>query len=169
LTRLTSASPTSTGGAIGVDANGDVVRIAAATSGGPLRLQSGVADIKYFALTGTPVVTFNNTAGVGTIAVTGGTIELDRVQLTLTNTDLNSNAYTLVAPTTQSGTFVQYPHVEKWDRQLDGLPTGGFEHINDKDSNPQIQVDAATPGTSITVKVININNMNTNCALVYKF
>jgi hypothetical protein len=91
ITNLTSTSPTSTGGAIGVDGNGDIVRITA--SGATTRAVVGTARIAYETLTGTPVLTWTKTGGVGTLAVTGGTIQLCTFSDTITVADTAANGF----------------------------------------------------------------------------
>jgi hypothetical protein len=92
MTNLTSASPTSTGGAIGVDANGDIVRITSSNTS-RIRASVGTARVEYEVLTGAPVLTWTKTGGVGTLAVTGGTIQLRTFSDTITVVDTAANGF----------------------------------------------------------------------------
>ena len=139
------------------------------TTGGISRVFSGGADIKYFVSSGTPVVTFAKSGGVGTISVSGGTIELSRVQVDVVAADLSGDAFALIAPIVNSGAFLQYPSVTKINRQLGGAPGPGVEHIYSISNTPGVQVNLGTAGTTISVKVINVSSMNTTATFVYNF
>lgn len=157
-----------TGGAF---SSGNFVELSAGGGGSGTTLGRTIengGDVKYFVMSGTPVVTFTKSGGIGTVGVSGGTIELSRVQVNLTSSDLSSNTFKLIAPAVNT-TMFQYPDVTKINRQLGGNPDGTLKHTYDIDNNPQVSAVGGTAGTSIEVEVININNMNTTCTLLYMF
>ena len=135
----------------------------------PSRITGSGYDVKYWIISGTPTVSFSKSGGIATVSVSGGAIELSRVQVDVTSTDLSGDALIIVCPTTQSGSNYQYPQVTKINRQGGGAPTMGNEYLYSMNNNPQVEISAATAGTSISVKIINISVMNTTAGFVLNF
>lgn len=113
--------------------------------------------IRYTILTGTPVFTANIASGVQTIAATGGTFKLVSVTTIGATANLaGDNSFSIIYNGVPGTTLLAYPDVTKWN--LSGsAPSSGVPDLQDVDSNPQIQLIGGVAGTSVTIKVINMN------------
>jgi hypothetical protein len=141
---LTADSTTATG-----------TKWATSSGGAPQRIEQNGANVKYFVVSGTPVVTYTKSAGVGTVNVTGGVIEIDRVQV-----DLNSGAgdldgssfYTLIVNGLQSSSMIQYPVAAFIDTKTGVAPSTTAHATRSPGSAPIVTISNATAGSSITIK-----------------
>ncbi len=113
--------------------------------------------IRYEVKTGTPVITCSRSMGIQTIGCTGGTIKLHSVTTLGATADLaGDNSFKIVCNGVIGTTKLAYPVIEKWN--LSGIaPSDAVPHTVDKDNTPQMQVTAGTAGSSITVRIINLN------------
>lgn len=126
-------------------------------TGGDTVVESDTTLIVYQVVSGTPVVSASRTGGVQTITVTGGTVLIKSVATKGVTADLaGDNSFKIAVSGVMGTALLAYPIVAKWN--LSGLaPSEGVPHIQDTDNTPQVQVTAGTAGTSVTVRVVNLN------------
>lgn len=136
------------------------------------RVQVNGADIKYFILSGNPTVNFTKIAGQGTITVTGGAVEIDRVQITELDTTADtdgSKSFTLTVPTPNSGTVLQYPIGNIINAQGGQSPSSASHLYRNTASAPALMITGGTAGTNIIVKTGDLTLAGTIITLVLKF
>jgi len=150
-----------------------VYSLTAVSSGGsaPVRLRSNGGDIRYTVVSGSPTVTFTKASGIGTVGVSGGVIDVQRVQVNLaTGSDLDgSNDFTLVVPTTQSGTMLQYPIPIAVNTGNGDAPATTSHIYKNPASVPVFTIIAGTAGTSITVKCTGVNGLGSTASIILNF
>lgn len=130
-------------------------------------------DVKYFILSGTPSLSFTSVSGVGTLTVTGGIIELDRVQVD-TGAGKNAwdgvNKYKLILPTPSSGSFLQYPMVNVINTNGNTTPTPAAAHlVRNPGSTPVVTYVGGTAGTNIEILTGDLTIVGTGASIVLKF
>jgi len=138
------------------------------SAGAPVTIFSNGAYIRYFVISGTPVVSFSRASGVGTISVTGGVIELSRFQINLVvPADCAADgSFTVIAPTTQSGAFLQYPTTHVLNTASGQPPATAAHLVRSPGSTPVITFTAGTAGTSITMKTGDLNIVGSSATIV---
>ena len=136
------------------------------------RIFSNGADIKYSVISGTPVVSFSKVNGVGTISVSGGIIELVRVQITITNTstDTDSNHdFSVIAPTTQSGTVLQYPIVNIINTNNGQTPDIAAHVVKNPGSTPLVTFTSGTANSYIKMTTGDLTILGSTATIVLLF
>lgn len=145
--------------------------ITTSSSSSLMRVRQNGADIKYVVVSGSPTVTFTKSGGTGTVATTGGIIDVQRVQVdfnTTSDTD-GANDFAVVVPTTQSGTMLQYPNVLAVNTQNGSTPSTVAHLYKNPASTPVFSVIAGTAGTSITVKIAGTNVLGSTGTIILNF
>ena len=138
--------------------------VLSATGGaGISEVEVGSTLIRYVILTGTPVFTANIASGVQTIAATGGTFKLVSVATTGATANLaGDNSFTIIYNGVPGTTLLAYPDIAKWN--LSGsAPSSGVPDIHSLAASPQHQVIGGVAGTSITIRLINMNAYTNWC------
>ena len=126
-------------------------------------VEVGTTLIRYIILTGTPVFTANIASGVQTITATGGTYKLVSVATTGATANLaGDNSFTIIYNGFPGTTLIAYPSIDKWN--LSGsAPSSGVPDIHSLAASPQHQLIGAVPGTSVTIRLINMNTYTNWC------
>jgi hypothetical protein len=125
--------------------------------GGDQVIESDNTMIVYQVASGSPTITASRTGGTQTISVSGGTVLLKSVATQGLTSDLApDNSFKIVCNGVIGTSLYAYPVVSKWNLS-NAAPSESVPHIQDTDNTPQIQVTAGTAGSSITVRVINLN------------
>lgn len=120
-------------------------------------VESDSTIIMYEVLSGTPVVSASRTGGVQTIAVASGTVRILSVATKGATADLaGDNSFKIIVNGVLGTSLLAYPNISKWNLS-GGAPSDAVPDTQDIDNTPQVQVSAGTAGTSITIKVINLN------------
>ena len=157
--------------------SGNTLTVDVPSGGGVSRFQQTTSgqtiDVKYFVTSGTPVLSFASAGGVGTLTVTGGTIELDRIQVD-TGAGKNawdaSNKYQLTLPTANSGAFLQYPLTNVFNTNGNTAPTGVAPHlVRNPGSTPVVTFVGGTAGTNIVMLTGDLSVVGVGASIVLKF
>jgi hypothetical protein len=150
LERLTSSSPTSTGQAIGVDANGTVITITAATGGGGTFNGGTVNNATIFTNGLTANTIFTNSLTANTIVTTGLTANTINTNGLTANT-INTNG--LTAGTISATTYLNLPI------NLQRTVTSSFI-IADTDNNHTIIIANGISPVTITIPSGRLSKIN---------
>jgi len=130
-------------------------------------------DVKYFTISGSPVLAFTSASGVGALTVTGGVIEIDRVQVDTgagKNAWDGSNKYKLTIPTANSGAFLQYPLVNVFNTNGNTAPSTVAPHlVRNPGSTPVVTFVGGTAGTNIEMLTGDLSVVGAGASIVLKF
>ena len=139
------------------------INAAGGSGAGISEVEVGTTLIRYIILTGTPVFTANIASGVQTITATGGTYKLVSVATTGATANLaGDNSFTIIYNGVPGTTLIAYPSIDKWN--LSGsAPSSGVPDIHSLAASPQHQLIGAVPGTSVTIRLINMNTYTNWC------
>jgi len=140
-----------------------VLNATGGSGAGISEVEVGTTLIRYIILTGTPVFTANIASGVQTITATGGTYKLVSVATTGATANLaGDNSFTIIYNGVPGTTLIAYPSIDKWN--LSGsAPSSGVPDIHSLAASPQHQLIGAVPGTSVTIRLINMNTYTNWC------
>ena len=111
-------------------------------------------DVKYDILSGTPILSYTLTSGVGTLTVSGGTIDLRRVQANINDSmDVAAGLFTLVLSTLQTSTMFEYPVAELIFTNVAATPSSGNPYTyKNPNTAPALIITGGTAGSSITIQ-----------------
>ena len=111
-------------------------------------------DVKYDILSGTPVLSYTIASGVGTLTVSGGTIDLRRVQANINDSmDVAAGLFTLVLSTLQTSTMFEYPVAELIFTNVAATPSSGNPYTyKNPNTAPALIITGGTAGSSITIQ-----------------
>ena len=176
---VTTVNFTGTGVTASRAANVLTVNVPSGDGGGStwgrfLQTTSGqTIDVKYFTISGSPTLAFTSASGVGALTVTGGVIEIDRVQVDTgagKNAWDGSNKYKLTIPTANSGAFLQYPLVNVFNTNANTAPTSVAPHlVRNPGSTPVVTFVGGTAGTNIEMLTGDLSVVGAGASIVLKF
>ena len=111
-------------------------------------------DVKYDILSGTPVLSYTIASGIGTLSVTGGTVNYRKLQADInTSTDVDgSGFFTLVVNNLPTSTMFEYPFAQLIDTKAGVAPSTTAYQYKNSGSAPIMNITSATAGSSITIK-----------------
>ena len=156
---------------IGFTSAGVMVKAVPSSGGAPITTINNGASIKYHVVSGSPVVTFTKAAGITEVVVTGGVIEISRVQVNFhpTNDTDGGGSISVKVPTTQSGSMLQMP-IPMWINTQNGSTPESVAFLyRNPATNPSFTVVGGTAGSFITVKLTAVNGTGSSGTIVLNF
>lgn len=112
-------------------------------------------DVKYDILSGTPVLSYTIASGIGTLSVSGGTVNYRRIQANINDsTDVDgSSLFTLVINNLPTSTMREYPIAELIYTNVATTPSTGNPYTyRNPQSAPALTIVGGTAGSSISIQ-----------------
>ncbi len=132
------------------------VNVTGGSGTGIMETESDNTLILYTRKFGAGVPSASRAGGISTITAPSG-VSILSVAVKGQSSDLSGdNSFKIVINGVPGTGLLAYPTVSKWN--LSGAaPSDAVPHIQDIDNTPGVQITNGTAGTSVTVKIINLN------------